>query len=125
MTIQAIDGAFTVCQVKDFASADWTKPFTFAARTDEELSLVCRTENVPEEIIRREDGWRAFRVQGTLDFALVGILSGIASVLAEERISIFALSTYNTDYVLVKEKEFLRAMDALKKNGYKIDRGGI
>ena len=80
---------------------------------------------MPENTFAREDGWRAFRVQGTLDFALVGILAKIASVLAEERISIFALSTYNTDYVLVKEKEFVRAMDALKKNGYKIDRGGI
>lgn len=125
MTIQAVAGGFTVCQVKDFGGVDWTVPFTFAARTDEEFSLVCPADAVPEETIRREDGWRAFRVQGTLDFALVGILAKIASVLAEERISIFAVSTYNTDYVLVKEKDFIRAADALEKNGYIIDRGGI
>ena len=125
MTIQAVAGGFAVCQVKDFGGVDWTVPFTFVARTDEEFSLVCPADAVPEETIRREDGWRAFRVQGTLDFALVGILAKIASVLAEERISIFAVSTYNTDYVLVKEKDFIRAADALEKNGYIIDRGGI
>ena len=76
MTIQPIEGRFTVCQVSDPALIDWTKPFTFAARTDQELSLVCKTADAPEHTIRREDGWRAFRICGPLDFSLVGVLAG-------------------------------------------------
>lgn len=118
MTIQPIEGRFTVCQVSDPALIDWTKSFTFAARTDQELSLVCRTADAPEHTIRREDGWRAFRICGPLDFSLVGVLAGIASILAEERISIFAVSTYDTDYVLVREERFGKALDALRSRGY-------
>ena len=125
MTIKVLDCALSVLQISDPSQADLKQEFTFLSRTDQELSLVCPSEHAPENALQREDGWRAFRVQGTLDFALVGILAKIASVLAEERISIFAVSTYNTDYVLVKEKDFIRAADALEKNGYIIDRGGI
>lgn len=121
MRIQPIAGEFTVCQVRDAGVIDWAVPFTFASRTDGELSLTCPTEAVPQETISREDGWRAFRIEGPLDFSLVGILAGIASVLAEAGISIFALSTYDTDYVLVKAESFARALDALKKNGYETD----
>ena len=121
MTIQPLKGGFTVCQIKDGFGADWSQPFTFASRTDEEFSLVCPSEAAPENAIRREDGWRAFRVQGSLDFSLTGILAGIAAALAEEGIAIFAVSTYNTDYVLVKEKEFSRALRALAGKGYVID----
>ena len=91
--------------------------FWSITRTQDELSLVCPSNCVPDACERREDGWRAFRVKGTLDFSLVGILAGIASVLAEAGISIFALSTYDTDYVLVKAESFARALEALKKNG--------
>ena len=71
-------------------------------------------------MIRRDDGWRAFRIQGVLDFALIGILAKIASVLAENGISIFAVSTYNTDYVLVKEENYQKALDILARSGYEI-----
>lgn len=121
MTIQPIAGAFTVCQIRNADQIDWNAPFTFAARTDGEFSLTCPTEAVPAETVRREDGWRAFRVTGTLDFSLVGILAKIASILADEGISIFALSTYDTDYVLVKRENFDRAMKALSRNGYRIE----
>lgn len=122
MRIQPIEGEFTVCQVRDAGVIDWSVPFTFASRTDGELSLTCPTEAVPRETISREDGWRAFRIEGTLDFSLVGILARIASVLAEAGISIFALSTYDTDYVLVKAERFARALKALEESGYEIDK---
>ena len=95
-------------------------PFHFIGRTDEELSLVCRTESTPANTIAREDGWRGFRIEGTLDFSLVGILAKLSSVLAENRIGIFAVSTFNTDYILVKQENFDKAMRVLAASGYNI-----
>ena len=118
MKLHVIDESFTVCQIDSVQETDLTAPFTFLARTDEELSLVCPTDKVPANTLRREDGWRAFRIEGVLDFSLIGILSRIAACLAEAKIGIFAVSTYNTDYILVKEADFGRAMDALSAAGY-------
>lgn len=77
--------------------------YYFIGRSDEENSLVCLTEDVPDNTIIREDGWRAFYIEGVLDFSLVGILSKISTLLAENNIGIFAVSTFNTDYILVKK----------------------
>lgn len=96
------------------------KDFFFLARTDREISLVCRKEDVPEKTLEREDGWRGFRIRGVLDFSLIGILARISSLLAEAGISIFALSTYQTDYILVREGDFERALDLLSSQGYTI-----
>ena len=74
----------------------------------------------PQNTIERDDGWRGFRIQGILDFSLVGILSKLSSILAENQIGIFAVSTYNTDYILVKEENFERALEILTFKGYKI-----
>lgn len=120
MKLHVIDEPLTVCQVSDLTEADLTVPFTFLSRTDEELSLVCPTEHVPAHTINREDNWRAFRIEGVLDFSLIGILSRIAACLAAEEIGIFAVSTYNTDYILVKEENLDRALTALHLNGYEI-----
>lgn len=94
--------------------------FFFLAKTDEELSLVCKTEYTPAQTTAREDGWRAFRIEGTLDFSLIGILSKLSTTLAEHKIGLFAVSTYNTDYILVKEENFARAMAVLQESGYVI-----
>lgn len=110
----------TVCKVKSIADIDMEKDFYFIGKTDEEISLVCKTIDTPSDTITRDDGWKGFRIQGILDFSLIGILSKISAILAENNIGIFAVSTYNTDYILVKKENFERAMDALKKNGYKI-----
>ena len=82
--------------------------------------MVCKTEDAPEDAVEREDGWRAFRIAGVLDFSLVGILSKISGILAGEGIGIFAVSTYNTDYILVREEDFDRALNALEARGYGI-----
>ena len=76
---------------------------------------------VHRETMERDDGWRALRVQGTLDFALVGILAGIAQVLAQHKIPIFAISTYNTDYILLKQAHYPRALSALANAGYTME----
>ena len=111
----------TVCKLASAASADPAADFYFIARTDEEISLVCRTEQTPAGTTAREDGWRAFRIEGTLDFSLVGILSKLSSVLAENGIGIFAVSTYNTDYILIRAENFDKAMAVLESAGYEIN----
>lgn len=119
--IELLPYDFSVCKVEDYSQVDLSAPFTFPQRTDEENSLVCLTENAPANTMEREDGWNAFRIKGTLDFSLIGILSGIATVLAGNTIGIFAISTYNTDYILVKKTDFQKAIDVLKQKGYTID----
>lgn len=120
MEIKIIDGKFSVCKVEDYSQVNWEASFCFTGKTDEEQSLVCLTEDVPANVTDRDDGWSAFRIQGVLDFSLIGILSKISGVLAENGIGLFAISTYNTDYILVKEENQERAAAALKEAGYEI-----
>ena len=82
--------------------------------------MVCKTEDTPAETAERDDGWKGFRIQGTLDFSLIGILSKLSGILADHKIGIFAVSTYNTDYILVKEKNFEKALEVLESEGYSI-----
>ncbi|WP_037354842.1 ACT domain-containing protein [Selenomonas sp. FC4001] len=120
MDLKRIDGLLTVCKLKSTADIDLSHDFYFIGKTDEEISLVCKNEDTPAETLESDDGWRAFRIQGTLDFSLIGILAKISSILAENKIGIFAVSTYNTDYILVKENSFEAALLALQKNGYNV-----
>ena len=115
MVLEKLPYNLTICKLSGTAEFDLNAAFYFLARTDEELSLVCRTEEVPAGCTARDDGWCGFRIEGVLDFSLVGILSGILSVLAENGIGIFAVSTYNTDYILVKAENCDRAAAVLVK----------
>ncbi len=120
MELKRIDYDFTVCKVaseKDLISG---KDFYFTGKTDEEISLVCITKDAPENTIERDDGWKAFRIQGVLDFSLIGILSKISSILANNEIGIFAISTFNTDYILVKKENYEKALQVLADAGYTI-----
>lgn len=120
MEIKVLEQNFTVCQVADYTLVNWEAEFCFTGKTDEEYSLVCTTDDVPVNVIRRDDGWKGFRIQGILDFSLVGILAKIAALLAENSIPIFAISTYNTDYVLTKAEHYEKALEVLKQAGYAI-----
>lgn len=115
--IQILDDSFSVCKVEDYSGVKLNSPFCFTGKTDEENSLVCLTENVPDNTSERDDGWRAFRIAGVLDFSLIGILSKLSTILAEAGIGIFAVSTYNTDYILTREKDFDSALDVLTEAG--------
>lgn len=118
MEIETVPGVFTVCKAADFSGVSPEAEFCFTGKTDGENSLVCRTEDVPGNVTAREDGWRALRVHGVLDFSLVGVLAAITGTLAENGIGLFAVSTYDTDYIFLKEGDFLRALDALGKSGF-------
>lgn len=122
MTLQVLAAGLSVCKVSDLSGVDLSGELYFLGKTDRELSLVCPTDRVPERTLAREDGWRALRVAGSLDFSLVGVLAGIAGILARNGISIFALSTYDTDYILTKEEQFERALTALQQAGYAVVR---
>ena len=120
MEIKKIDHNFSVCQVEDYSLVNLNSEYSFIGKTDEEKSLVCITDEVPANVIQRDDGWKAFRIQGVLDFSLIGILAKIAAALADNGISIFAVSTYKTDYVLMKKENYQKALDVLKALGYMI-----
>lgn len=120
LTLKILPEELTVCQVESQADIDPDASIYFVGKTDEELSLVCPTVAVPRNAITREDGWRAFRIEGVLDFALTGILAPIAQLMADHAIGIFAVSTFNTDYVLVKANDLERAIGLLADAGYEI-----
>ncbi|MDO5339393.1 MAG: ACT domain-containing protein [Eubacteriales bacterium] len=120
MNLKQIQYKLTVCKVSDISDIDISADFYFIGRTDEEVSLVCKTQDTPMNTLERDDGWRGFRIQGVLDFSLIGILSKLSGILAEHQIGIFAVSTYNTDYILVKEENFERALKVLASEGYTI-----
>ena len=121
MKLKKLPYNLTVCKLKDISDINLSTEFFFIGRTDEELSLVCRTEDTPVNTTERDDGWRGFRIEGVLDFSLIGILSKISTILAENQIGIFAVSTYNTDYILVKAENFDRAMEALSAAEYEVE----
>ena len=79
---------FSVCQVEDYSFVNLDSEYSFIGKTDEEKSLVCLTSEVPPNVIRRDDGWKALRIQGVLEFSLIGILSKIAAILADHNIPI-------------------------------------
>lgn len=121
MEIKRINGDFTVCKTVDLSEVDLGAEYCFIGKTDEENSVVCLTKDAPKNTLDRKDGWRCFRIEGVLDFSLVGILAKISSLLAEERIGLFAVSTFNTDYIFVKKENEAAALNKLQNDGgYKI-----
>lgn len=120
LTIKPITEEFAVCQVEDYSQVNMENPFVFTGATDGEKSLVCPIALVPENALSVDKTWSAFRIEGILDFSLIGILSKISSLLAENNIGIFAISTYNTDYILTKTADFQSALRVLEEAGYQI-----
>lgn len=120
MELKRIDYSLTVCKVKEISRIPPEMDFFFMGKTDEEVSLVCKTEDTPQDTAARDDGWKAFRIQGILDFSLIGILAKLSGILAEHKIGIFAVSTYNTDYILVKEENYEKALNVLAAEGYTV-----
>lgn len=120
MKIQRIHQDFSICQVEDYSLVNLESKYCFIEKTDEEKSLVCLTNEVPSNVIRRDDGWRAFCIQGILEFSLIGILSKIVSILADHHISIYAVSTYNTDYIFLKKENYQKGLEVLEAAGYQV-----
>jgi hypothetical protein len=120
LTLALVDGNFAVCRLEaDAPIPSWATvgEFFSITRTADELSVVCRADTAPEGI-RSEPGWRCLRVAGTLPFAIVGVLASITVALADNAIPVFAVSTFDTDYVLVKEQHLAVAVAALRERGH-------
>ncbi len=124
MKLTLLTEPLSVIQVADLAVLDLTVTPLFLGVTTEEISVVLPTAAVPAAALAREDDWRGFKIVGPLDFSLVGILAQLASLLAEQGISIFALSTFNTDYILVKSAQLPAALQALNTQYEISDEGG-
>ncbi|WP_085022722.1 ACT domain-containing protein [Anaerovibrio sp. JC8] len=118
MELIAIQEPLTVCKVPDMSEVDLTKEFFFLSKTKDEISLVCRTEDAPQKCSAREDNWRGFYINGILEFSMVGILAKLSNLLADNGISIYAVSTYNTDYILMKAEQWDNTRSVLLKSGY-------
>jgi hypothetical protein len=113
---------FSICRLdKESGIPDWAvaNRFFSITRNDEELSVVCPQAQVPQGV-KRDAGWRCLKVEGPLDLSATGVLASLANPLAEEGISIFAVSTYDTDYLLVKQKDLEKAVTVLSENGHQI-----
>ncbi len=122
LTMKLLKEKFAVCRLDSSQSIpEWIKNSEFYSitKTEDELSVVCDQNNVPSNI-KCEKDWRILKVEGPLDFSLIGILAAISKILAEQGISIFAVSTYDTDYILVKQKDTANAVKALVEKGYQI-----
>jgi len=122
LTLELLKKKLGVCRLnKDELVPDWSKNSDFFSitKTLDELSIVCSEESIPNGI-KCEKDLRILKIEGPLDFSLVGILSSITTVLAQQGVSIFAISTYDTDYILVKDKDIKNAIDSLNIAGYKI-----
>lgn len=99
---------------------DRSREFTSVTRTMDELSIVCARDDVPEGI-PMEGPWRALRVQGPIVMTLIGVVAAVANPLADAGISIFTLSTFDTDYILVHEPDFDAAVGALTQAGHVVE----
>ena len=123
LTLTVLDGTFAVARLPAGAVVPewaWTGEVACVTRTRDELSIVCRADLVPDEVLA-ESGWRCLRVKGTLSFALTGVFARIAQPLANAGISLFAVMTYDTDYVMVKDERLGDAVDALMAAGHTVE----
>jgi len=124
LTLKVLDGEFTIHRLKpdcEISHQVFGSEFYSIARTSDELSIVCRSEFIFQSE-KSEPGWSCLKVIGPLDFSLTGILAGIADALEKAKISIFAISTYDTDYILIRSENVRAAIDALSTAGYIIEK---
>ena len=118
MEIKLLSGEFAVCKLASLSSTAFGGDYVFFAKTDDEISLVCDMAHLPENVTDVESGWRCLKIRGQLDFGMVGVIAGISALLAEQAISIFVVSTYNTDYFLVKAENTEKTVGLLQAHGY-------
>ncbi|MEQ8198568.1 MAG: ACT domain-containing protein [Clostridiaceae bacterium] len=122
LTMKLLEEKYGICRLdKTELIPEWSKNSNCFSitRTEDELSIVCSQDSIPDDI-KCEKDWRILKVQGPLDFSLIGILASISTVLAQKGISIFAVSTYDTDYILVKNKDIDNATESLVNEGYEV-----
>jgi hypothetical protein len=126
LTLSSLGGSLAVCRLDPTAPVPdwaWAGPVASVTRTPDELSVVCAESGVPAEV-RCERGWHGYRVAGPLAFSEVGVLAALVGPLAGAGVSVFAVSTFDTDYLLVKRSSSARAAEVLRAAGHLIDGAG-
>lgn len=122
LTLKVLDKRFAVCKLDNKQPIPmWvlkSRDFYSITRTHEEMSIISIEDSVPEGV-EKEGGWKALKIEGVLDFSMIGVISSITALLAEKGISVFVMSTYNTDYILVKDEELEKAVEVLSSK-YKL-----
>lgn len=118
MKLKRLDLDFTVCKICNIDEVDFTNEFVFISKTDEEISLVCDSSVTPHNAIAIEAGWKALKFTDNLDFGMVGVIAKVSNILSMASISIFVVSTYNTDYVFLKSSDFEKSISLLENSGY-------
>lgn len=122
LTLKLFKEKYGVCRLKnDDELPTWCTLDNFVSitKTEDELSIVCKEDIIKTGVVCEKD-WQMLKIIGPLDFSLIGILSSISSILASKKISIFAISTYDTDYILVKNDKIDEALEILLANNYTI-----
>jgi uncharacterized protein len=122
LTLQLLPREIAVCRLAaDAPVPQWATrgPMLSITRTADELSVVCESRYVPSRV-KTEKGWRCLKLAGPFPFAMTGVLASVLQPLADAKVSIFAISTYDTDYVMVKEKAVARAIKALRTEGHEV-----
>ncbi|WP_100065366.1 ACT domain-containing protein [Miniphocaeibacter massiliensis] len=122
MKIKVLDENFVICKVKNFFDVSLDKEYIFTAKTKEENSILCKEEDIPPNTINIEKGWKGLVIEGELDFSLVGIIAEISNILAKIKVSVFVISTFNTDYIFIKEESLNKTILELEDNGYEISK---
>lgn len=120
MLLTVLPEEFSIIQIGYFSDIDLSISPLFIGKTEEEIFVVLPTKDLTAATLNREDHWKVFKIEGVLDFSLVGILAKLTPILAECSISIFAVSTFNTDYILVKTADFEKAKQVLIQHDYQI-----
>jgi hypothetical protein len=122
VTLDLMPGSYAICRLDATAAVPpWVTGMAFSSitRTANELSIVCPAEDVPAAV-QAQRGYRALTVRGPLDFSLVGIAAALTGVLAEASISLFMLSTYDTDYLFVRDADLDRTVATLRAAGHAV-----
>jgi len=120
MKLHTIDKEFAICKLKDYSNVNLKGEYYFIGRSNDENSLLCLKEDVPNDVLQIQDGYKGFYIDGVLDFSLIGIIASISKILAANQIPVIVESTYNTDYVFVLNKHYKKALECLTDNGYEI-----
>ncbi len=118
MELKVLEQNFNICKVKEIKNIDTNNEFLFIGKTDEEISIVCEDKYTPEDYVDISRNWKCIKILGVLDFSLIGVLSKISTILAQHEISVFVVSTYNTDYILVRKEKIEESIQCLKDEGY-------
>lgn len=122
MRLEVISGKFSICSIDQSVEIDWSSPYTFVSKMEEECSLICFSKKVPKQVLCEDAGWRAFFIADIEDTKNESYLHRICEVLADYQIAIHVATTFRTDYVFVPEDELEKALYALSKRGYIINR---